>query len=115
MKLKLTILSLCLAAFLERGEFRWEGLLSAWGPLLYTGVLSSGVGYTLQILGQKDMNPAVASLILSLESVFAAVSGWLLLAQPLSGRELLGCGLVFAGVVLAQLPGRRKDPAEKRT
>ena len=109
------ILSLCLAAFLERGEFRWEGLLSAWGPLLYTGVLSSGVGYTLQILGQKDMNPAVASLILSLESVFAAVSGWLLLAQPLSGRELLGCGLVFAGVVLAQLPGRRKDPAEKRT
>lgn len=102
------VLSLCLAAVLERGQFRWDGLLAAWGPLLYTGVLSSGAGYTLQILGQKDMNPAVASLILSLESVFAAVSGWLLLAQPLSGRELLGCGLVFAGVVLAQLSVGRK-------
>ena len=102
------VLSLCLAAVLERGQFRWDGLLAAWAPLLYTGVLSSGAGYTLQILGQKDMNPAVASLILSLESVFAAVSGWLLLAQPLSGRELLGCGLVFAGVVLAQLSVGRK-------
>lgn len=96
------------AAFvLESGSFTWGGLLSAWGPLLYVGVLSSGVAYTLQIVGQKGLNPAVASLIMSLESVFAAISGWLVLSQPLSQREMVGCALVFAGVVLAQLPGRK--------
>lgn len=96
------------AAFvLESGSFTWGGLLSAWGPLLYVGVLSSGVAYTLQIVGQKGLNPAVASLIMSLESVFAAISGWLILSQPLSTRELMGCALVFAGVVLAQLPGKK--------
>lgn len=73
-------------------------------PLLYCGVLSSGVGYTLQILGQKGLNPAVASLAMCLESVFGAVGGWLLLHQSLSPRELLGCALLFAAVVLAQLP-----------
>ena len=57
------------------------------------------------------MNPAAASLIMSLESVFAAISGWLVLSQPLTGRELAGCGLVFVGVVLAQLPERRKSGA----
>ena len=66
--------------------------------------MSSGVGYTLQILGQKDTPPAVASLIMSLESVFAALSGWLVLGQSMNGRELLGCVLVFAAVILAQIP-----------
>lgn len=73
-------------------------------PLLYCGILSSGVAYTLQILGQKGLNPAVASLAMCLESVFGAVGGWLLLDQSLSARELLGCVLIFAAVVLAQLP-----------
>lgn len=73
-------------------------------PLLYCGVLSSGVGYTLQIVGQKGLNPSVASLAMCLESVFGAVGGWLLLDQSLSVRELLGCVLIFAAVVLAQLP-----------
>ena len=74
------------------------------GPLLYTGVLSSGVAYTLQVVGQKDTPPAVASLLMSLESVFAALSGWLILRQQMSGREAVGCVLVFAAVILAQLP-----------
>ena len=96
------------ALLLEGSTFTWGGLFAAWGPLLYVGILSSGVAYTLQIVGQAGLNPAVASLIMSLESVFAAISGWLILSQPLSTRELIGCGLVFAGVVLAQLPGRAR-------
>lgn len=72
--------------------------------LAYCGVMSSGVGYTLQILGQKELNPAVASLIMCLESVFGAIGGWLLLGQTLSARESFGCCLLFAAVVLAQLP-----------
>jgi drug/metabolite transporter (DMT)-like permease len=66
--------------------------------------MSSGVAYTLQIIGQKDTDPAVASLLMSLESVFAGLGGWLILRERLSAPELLGCGLVFAAVVLAQLP-----------
>ena len=74
------------------------------GPILYCGIMSSGVAYTLQILGQRDLNPAVASLIMCLESVFSALGGWLLLHQNLSIRESTGCVLLFAAVVLAQLP-----------
>ncbi len=73
-------------------------------PILYCGVMSSGVAYTLQILGQRDLNPAIASLIMCLESVFSAVGGWLILHQSLSVREGFGCALIFAAVVLAQLP-----------
>ena len=73
-------------------------------PVLYCGLLSSGVGYTLQILGQRDLDPAIASLAMCLESVFGALGGWLLLSQSLSLRELAGCALIFAAVVGAQLP-----------
>jgi len=100
------LISLALALVFEGLD--WRALLAAWGPLLYTGVLSSGVAYTLQIVGQKGTNPTVASLLMSLESVFAAVSGWVLLGEPLSPRELVGCGLVFTAVILAQLPSRAK-------
>lgn len=79
-------------------------LLQAWAPILYAGVLSSGVGYTLQIVGQKNMDPIVASLILSLESVFSALAGWVILGQGLSVRELIGCMLVFVAVLIAQFP-----------
>ena len=82
-----------------------------WG-LSVRSALSSGVAYTLQILGQRDLNPAVASLIMCLESVFGALGGWLLLNQDLSMRELAGCGLIFGAVVLAQLPVR---PRVRRT
>ena len=77
-------------------------------PLLYCGVMSSGVAYTLQILGQRDMNPAVGSLIMCLESVFSALGGWVLLHQSLSPREGVGCGLIFAAVALAQLPAPQR-------
>ena len=78
-------------------------------PLLYCGVMSSGVAYTLQILGQRDMNPAVGSLIMCLESVFSALGGWVLLHQSLSPREGVGCVLIFAAVVLAQLPAPQRQ------
>lgn len=82
-------------------------LAAAWLPIAYAGVLSSGVAYTLQIIGQKGMNPAVASLIMSLESVISVLAGWVLLHQKLSGRELLGCVLMFSAIILVQLPGRK--------
>ena len=81
-----------------------ENILGATIPLLYAGVLSSGVAYTFQIIGQKHLAPAVASLIMSLESVFATLAGWFILHEILSTKELIGCGLVFAAVILTQLP-----------
>lgn len=87
---------------------------NAWIPLLYAAILSSAVGYTLQIIAQKGLNPTVASLLMSLESVFAALAGWFILRQSLTPRELLGCALVFAAVLLAQLAGTCR-PAESIT
>lgn len=89
----------------ERPDF--AEVVKAWGPILYAGVLSSGVGYTLQIVGQKDMNPTVASLILSLESVVSVVAGFVVLHQALTVRELLGCLFMFCAIILAQLPQRK--------
>ncbi len=87
-------------------------MLNAWMPILYAGVLSSGVAYTLQIVGQKNMNPTVASLILSMESCISVLAGWLLLQQKLSFKELFGCVLMFGAIVLAQLP-EKSTPAQK--
>ncbi len=75
-------------------------------PLAYAGVLSCGVAYTLQVIGQKRMEPTVASLILSMESVFSVLAGWVILKQALSPKELAGCVLVFGAVILVQLPSR---------
>jgi len=83
-------------------------ILSCWLPLLFAGVLSMGLAYSLQIVGQKDLEPTTASLIMSLESVFAALGGWWLLGERMTNWELLGCGLVFAGVVISQLPEKSK-------
>lgn len=77
-------------------------------PLAYAGIMSSGVAYTLQIVGQKDLDPTVASLILSMESVISMLAGWVILGQAMSGRELFGCALVFGAVILVQLPDRKK-------
>lgn len=82
-------------------------LLNAWMPILYAGVLSCGVAYTLQIIGQKNMNPTVASLILSLESCISVLAGWVILEQKLTIRELSGCVLMFAAIILAQLPEKK--------
>ena len=76
----------------------------AWGAILYAGVMSCGVAYTLQIVGQKNMDPTVASLILSLESCISVLAGWIILGQKLSMREIIGCVVMFKAIVLAQLP-----------
>lgn len=81
-------------------------ILAAWVPILYAGVMSCGVAYTLQIIGQKGMNPTVASLILSLESVVSLLAGWVILGQKLSKRELAGCALAFVAIILVQLPSK---------
>lgn len=81
---------------------------AAWMPLIYAGVLSSGVAYTLQIIAQKNTDPTVACLLLSLESVFSALTGWVILGEQMSGRELFGCALMFTAVILAQIPGKKK-------
>lgn len=80
--------------------------LDAWIPILYAGVLSCGAGYTLQIIGQQGVNPTIASLLLSLESVFSVLAGWVILGEALQEREILGCVLIFAAVIFAQLPCR---------
>lgn len=83
-------------------------IASCWLPLGYAGVLSMGVAYTLQIVGQKRVAPSAAALLMSLESVFAALFGWLLLHETMTKAELLGCVLVFAAVVISQLPEKKK-------
>ena len=83
-------------------------IASCWLPLGYAGVLSMGVAYTLQIVGQKRVAPSAAALLMSLESVFAALFGWLLLHETMTGAELLGCVLVFAAVVISQLPEKKE-------
>lgn len=83
-------------------------ILACWLPLCFAGILSMGVAYSLQIVGQKNLEPTTASLIMSLESVFAALGGWLVLHNTMTPRELCGCGLVFAGVIISQLPVKSK-------
>lgn len=86
-----------------------NNIIEARTTILYTGIMSSGIAYTLQILGQRHTDPTVATLLMSLESVFAALSGWALLGEKLSIKELSGCGLVFTAVVLAQLFGSERQ------
>lgn len=86
-----------------------SNIQAAWLPLLYAGLLSCGVGYTLQIVGQKGINPVIASLIMSLESVISALAGWVILGQVLSPKEILGCVLMFAAIIITQIPiGNKK-------
>ena len=103
------VLSLLAAMILEKPDLRTVFL--GWGPLLYCGVLSCGVAYTCQILGQKHLHPTVASLLMSLESAFAVLGGWLILHERLTRRELLGCGLMLAAVLLVQLAPAKKEKA----
>ena len=91
----------------------WKSILAAWLPIAYAGILSSGAGYTLQIIAQKDTDPTVASLLMSLEAVFSLVAGWILLGQKLTGWELLGCGLMLAAIIWVQLPDNKKEAAEQ--
>nr|WP_191868128.1 DMT family transporter [Blautia glucerasea] len=100
------ILSGIPALIFEKPEM--SAVLTAWQPILYAGVMSCGVAYTLQIIGQKNMNPTVASLILSLESCISVLAGWVILGQQLSAREIAGCVIMFAAIILAQLPQKEK-------
>ncbi len=95
------ILSLVLSLIFEAPSF--SNIASGWVSILYAGLLSSGVGYTMQIAAQKNINETVASLILSLESVFSAVFGFLVLGQQMNAKQLLGCVIVFACVVISQV------------
>ncbi len=103
--LVVTLLSLPFAALTETISI--PSILDCWLPLMFAGVLSMGVAYTLQIVGQKRLEPAAASLIMSLESVFAALGGWWLLNESMKPWELAGCGLVFAAVLISQLPNKQ--------
>lgn len=86
-----------------------SNIQAAWLPLLYAGLLSCGVGYTLQIVGQKGINPVIASLIMSLESVISALAGWVILGQVLSPKEILGSVLMFVAIIITQIPiGNKK-------
>lgn len=101
------VLGTVLMLLFEKPEL--SDMCAAWLPIVYAGALSSGVGYTFQIIGQRGMNPTAASLILSLESVISVLAGWLLLHQTLSVRELAGCALAFAAIILVQLPAKEPE------
>ena len=88
-----------------------QDVLASWLPIGYAGVLSMGVAYSLQIFGQQRLNPTASALLMSLESVFAALSGWLILHESMTAAELCGCALVFAAVILSQLPLSRREKA----
>ena len=85
-----------------------SGVAQCWLPIAYSGILSYGVAYTFQIIGQSHTEPTIASLLMSLESVFAMLFGWMILKEALTATELFGCALVFGGVVLAQLPAPKR-------
>jgi drug/metabolite transporter (DMT)-like permease len=95
------LLCLATAAWLE--EPSWRAIRAAAVPILYGGVLSVGVAYTLQVVAQRDAHPAHASILMSLEAVFAALGGWWILGEVLSPRGLAGCGLMLAGMLMSQL------------
>lgn len=107
--LTVTLLSVPFATVTE--TIILSDLLACWLPLCFAGVLSMGLAYTLQILAQKKLEPTTASLLMSLESVFAALGGWWLLGERMTTAELLGCGLVFAAVVISQLPVEKALPS----
>lgn len=95
------LISLVLMFIVENPSM--PAIMSAWLPLCYAGIMSCGVAYTFQIIGQKGMDPTIASLVMSLESVTSVIAGWLILGQSLSVREGIGCVLMFVAIVLAQI------------
>ena len=103
---------LCGIVTLVFEEPKAGNILACWLPLVYAGVLSMGIAYTLQIVGQKKLEPTIASLLMSFESVFAVLSGWLVLGETLSWTEFLGCALVMGAILLTQIPSKKADPIE---
>lgn len=103
------VISIPFMAVLETVD--WANVLACWLPILYSGVMSCGVAYTLQIVAQKNTEPTVASLILSLESVFALIAGMVLLSEKIILKEGIGCLIMFAAIILAQLPSKEQKLA----
>ena len=91
----------------------WEAIEVSWVAIAYAGIASSAIAYTLQTLGQKQVAPSSAALILSTEAVFAAIGGWWLMDETLSSRELAGCGLIFVGMMISQWPKRKRATSDK--
>ena len=110
--LTVAVLSVPFAVFTE--TIHIPNLVACWMPLCFAGVLSMGLAYSLQIVGQKHLPPTPAALIMSLESVFAALGGWWLLNESMTPAELTGCTLVFAAVVISQIPEKRKSAYGKQ-
>ena len=110
-------LSMIIAVFTEK--IRMDGILEAAFPIIYSGIFSGAVGYSLQIIGQRDVNPTVASLVMCLEAVFAVLTGAIMLGERMTGREIAGCVLMFCAVILAQLSaafkGNRTQKERKPT
>lgn len=104
-----SVLSLAVALIFEHNN--WQGIWQAAVPILYGGAISVGIGYTLQIIGQKKAPPAHAAIILSLEALFAVIGGTMILAEALPGRKVLGCILMLAGMIIAQLKLIRQGKA----
>lgn len=98
-------INLVLMFLFEKPEM--ENILSCTTALLYSGIMSCGVAYTLQVIGQKYADPTSASIIMSLESVFAAISGWIILSEAMNLSQIVGCVLMFAAIVLVQLPDKK--------
>ena len=114
--IRLSCIQFFVVAFLCFFMMLWKEGMPAWNslkacsiPLLYAGIMSSGIAYTLQIIGQKNFNPTIASIIMSMESTFAVIGSWLILGERLSGRQFIGCGLMLVAIVLAQLPARKRS------
>lgn len=109
----LTAGTLSLLSCLFTEQIVIKDIIAAAPAIFYAGIFSSGVAYTLQMVGQKYTKPAIASIVMSLESVIAVVAGAIVLHEVLSGREILGCTIVFASVILAQIPGFLKKNASE--
>ena len=105
------IISMPLAFIFE--EIDWGNILNCWLPIAYAGVLSCGVAYTLQIIAQKNTEPVVASVLMSMESVFAVVCAALILGEMMSIKELIGCVIMFAALIIVQLPSKEERLAAK--
>lgn len=104
-----TVLSAAFMLFTEKPQI--QPIVNCWLPLCYAGILSMGVAYSLQLIGQKSLEPTTASLIMSLESVFAVITAWLILHERLTPWETAGCILVFSAVILSQIPFKIKKNA----
>lgn len=102
------IISGILALIFELDAINISSIMSVVPQILYMGIMSSGIAYTLQIVGQRYAEPAIASLSMSLESVFAALGGWIITGNALKGNEIIGCLLVFGAIILAQIPEFKK-------